>query len=129
MSNYRELFERLAKSQLPAGMTLEIVYLTDIELRVNGKLTSGANLDHAPSCRSLLTLIVDAMRAEGWMFRFDDTMKGFRVEATLWDKARVLNGFIVEESEVARSEVGQDTDQVTALAECLIAALGPKEDA
>ena len=100
--NYRELFERLAECQLPAG----------VEIDFDG--ISPEYWESPTFCRSALMLIVDAMRKEGWAFEFADPLPdggNYNV--------RAFRG----EQIVSR----HSDDEVTAIAECLIAALGVKE--
>ena len=115
MTNHRELFERLAKCNLPAGVKV-LVHSDAVEV-----ITPEGSCFYTPrdksGCRAALMLIVDELESTGeWRFSRHRDSKGV-VKCAL-TRCSILRPVPFTSSRA---------DQVTALAECLIAALGVKE--
>ena len=124
MSNHRELFERLSKCKLPAGIRIILTKGGSIEMYSPMSLSPHLTWSNGwvylrtkEECRAALMLIVDALESTGeWRFSRHRDSKGIV-------KCALTRCSILRPVPCAAS----GPDEVTALAECLIAALGVKE--
>lgn len=113
----RELFERLAKCNLPAGVVVEYRHTTLLGsplVSANGICVS-MNYRRPDECRAALMLIVDQLERQGGAF--------VRTYAASLDSPELVytwNGSIAD----GKWSRWRDKDEVIALASCLIQVLG-----